>query len=233
MIPTNSGAFQESKDLGFDVVNYDDPLSSTAELRRKTILYQDLIKASAIPSWESVYFVRGGYIGAKCANLGKPIKFQMYFINGPALRGEEPQLANSSAIASEELDDVYELCLNDIYPVFQIKHEDCASLSRDMSEGCLQKIQQKEIEHYKHHGKTSLEPFSRVQQGLDVFCFLLDTLPIEISVIPQVEDESKSLTASLIDFSFEPELAKDEELVGFKLIQWLLDKHENLQQQDL
>lgn len=217
LIPTNSGVFHDSTFFG----NEDDS-DVDNESHRKSSFYKDLIQTAAIPSWECVYFVRGGYVGAKCANQGKPIKFQVYFINGPAFRNKyEPDMDN------EEEDDVYRLSLNDVYPVFQIKHENCSTLSEDITEGCMQKIHEKEYEHYQSH-KDSLEPFSRVQQGLYIFCFLLDTLPLSISATPQFEDPTQSISTGLIDFSFNSALKEEDEMGGFQLIKQLLEIHDQL-----
>lgn len=212
MIPTITGALHDFPFYGNQNSN-----GESSEEQKKDLLHKDLIRAAAIPSWECVYFVRGGYVGARCANLGKPIRFQMYFVRGLELRERY-----SSNMAHEERNDIHHLCLNDIYPVFQLKHENCVILSNEITEGCLQKIDLKEVEHYKA-SKTSLDPVSRIQQGLAIFCFLLDTLPTSIAAIPQIEDAAQLLSADLIDFTLQSD-PKENDMAGFELIKQLLDQ---------
>lgn len=205
LIPTNSGVFQ-------------DPIFEVTYFRERP--YRSLLEASQIPSWECVYFVRGGYLGAKCGNQGKPIKFQIYFIDGPALRSMQKP---------EQDGEFYSSCLNDVYPVFQIKHPDCIALSDDITEGCLQKIHEKEHEHYELH-KVDFDPFSRIQQGLDIFCFLMDTLPLPIAATPLIEDPSQPLASGLIDLTLDSNSEEDTEMVGFDLIKRLLARTDLEQQ---
>lgn len=165
--------------------------------------------------------MRGGFVGAKCANQGKPIKFHVHFIDGAAWRAEFRSEFKDEQSCS--------LCLTDVYPVFQITHENCSSLSIDITEGCLQKINEKEQEHYKLHIKD-MEPFSRIQQGLDIFCFLLDTLPVSISAAPIVDDASQYLSSSLIDLTFNgSDHDQDQDLSQFDLIRLLLDQQHRTQ----
>lgn len=204
MIPTNSGVFADSTQS----VKSDYGLAPSV---RKGTFYIDQVRGSKFPPWECVYFVRGGYVGAKCANQGSPIKFQIYFIDGDVLRRNYKQSD----------DDVYGLCLIDVYPVFQISHENCASLSNDITEACVDKILEKEQAHYQLH-KDSLEPFSRIHQGLDVFCFLLDTLPLSISENPEIEDPSQTVVTNFIDLSLDTDEEEGDD-EGFELIKRLLE----------
>lgn len=174
--------------------------------------FAKILESSRASPWECVYFVRGGYIGAPCPNQGKPIKFMVYFVDGAELRSSKSLLKDTCS---------HELSLNDIYPVFEIKHPDCILLSKDITEGCLEKIQQQEQEHYKLH-KDDLEPFSRLQHGLDIFCFLMDTLPIPITATPIVEDPSALISNSLLDLRLASNDDEDSLLESIDVIKRLL-----------
>lgn len=186
------------------------PSQSTANSTATLQIYEDLITASNIPPWECVYFVQGGYQDSKCRNYGKPIKFKMYFIDGE-LYQKKFQLACEKQS---------QLSVNNVYPLFLISHNNCMKLSEDITTGCIEKIHEKEVEHNQRY-KDTLEPFSRIECGLDIFCFILDTLPISIDAAPLVDDVATALSHDLIDFTFKAE--SDNELEGFELIKKLVN----------
>lgn len=102
-------------------------------------------------------------------------------------------------------------------------------LSENITTGCIEKIREKEFEHGQRH-KNDLEPFSRIQRGLDIFCFILDTLPMSIDVPPQLDDSATMLTQDLIDFTFKAEA--NNELEGFELIKNLMSLQGHLKGSD-
>ena len=113
-----------------------------------------------------------------------------------------------------------QLSVNNVYPLFLISHNNCMKLSEDITTGCIEKIHEKEVEHNQRY-KDTLEPFSRIECGLDIFCFILDTLPISIDAAPLVDDVATALSHDLIDFTFKAE--SDNELEGFELIKKLVN----------
>lgn len=132
----------------------------------------------------------------------------MFFVDGRKCR----ELLNISNYS--------EYCLNDVYPIFNIKHKDCLELSENISTGCLEKLSNSEA-----NGQIK-ESFSRIEQGLDLICFILDTIPISIASLPQIENHGEALAIDLIDFKLDSDSEIDEDETTLKVVKRLIERQD-------